>query len=323
MHRPAFPSSTSHLMSRTCCQRSCRTCLPTPQDPKVKLFHLYEKYARPCFKALYPDSLDPVLHALTEGHCHKVASAMAATRKEARLAAVYEGIPSDVRPYLPMLLSPLMLTALVAMSRLDRLTRLNNPSFCIVLLHKLRLPLFAPGDAPQCRRGKRPDIYGDHFFSCKKCHKMAAHHQIRNALHLILQELGLITGLCYTKVDVKLEAKRLLKRYPRKRPLNVAVSLRHNHTYKHTNRSNGNVAIAGADVTLIKFKPLLDCGDLSQLTAQAVRRHQVKEQAKLRGTGKKDSLLGVTIPPHSYMTEVNKAGLALTLLPSMPLTPLD
>lgn len=230
-----------------------------------------------------------------------------------RLKAVYNKVPADVRLYLSMILNPLTSTALVATSCIDKSTCLDNTSIQIALLRKLRFPLWLLGAVPRCHCSKVPDMYGDHFFACKKCHKTRAHNQIKNTLHLIFQELSLITGLCYTKHKVRLEAKRLLKCYPQKLPLDIVVGLYHQQVYEQADRSGRQVVVTRVDAILVKFDPLPDCDDPQKLAKKAVGRHQLKERAKLRGAGKKDSLLQTKIQPEDYMVAVNKADEALIL----------
>lgn len=50
---------------------------------------------------------------------------------------------------------------------------------------------------------------------------MGLHDHIRNALHLVMPEVGLMTGLYYTREDIQKQCRELLSCFPLKPPLNV------------------------------------------------------------------------------------------------------
>lgn len=110
-------------------------------------FARYRCHAEPAFRLLYPKADDAVDHAIHLGRRTRVVKAIKELNAEREVEAVYEAVPDEVRPYLPMMLSKHTSTsvALVGMSRLDRATQLDNTLFRIAILRKFRLPLW---DAP-------------------------------------------------------------------------------------------------------------------------------------------------------------------------------
>lgn len=110
-------------------------------------------------------------------------------------------------------------------------------------------------------------------------HKGMAHNRIRNSLHLILEEVGPLLGLCFSQEDVRLEARNLSPRFLRWRPADVAAAMRQHHRSGHR-RSPFHTY--GTDVNLLKFRPLTHCDDFDTEIAQAMSRHTVRgvEEAK-------------------------------------------
>lgn len=171
-------------------------------------------HADRAFSRLYPDAEDVIHHAIHLGRRTKVAKAIKLTYADEELEAVQAEVPPEVQPYLSAMLCPLTSLALVGMSHQDQATCLDNDLFRLAILRKLHLLLWDAPPARLCRCGKTIDIYGDHFFTCSKMHKGGAHNVICNALHLILEELGPIAGLCFMRNDVRLEAQNLSQRFP-------------------------------------------------------------------------------------------------------------
>jgi hypothetical protein len=87
--------------------------------------------------------------------------------------------------------------ALLNASRQFADLRLPSPYFQLMINQNLCLPIIAPGIICPC--GQEIDIYGDHFFQCKKYSKMQPSNRIRDCIHFIIAETGQHAGLISSK----------------------------------------------------------------------------------------------------------------------------
>lgn len=152
--------------------------------------------------------------------------------------------------------------------------------------------------------------------TCEKCHKGTAHNQVRNALHLVMEELGPLAGLCYTREDVRLQARNLSPRFPRKRPADVAAAL-HQHHRSEVVRCPCHTF--GTDVNILKFATLSNCGDRDSAVAQAMSRHQFGERGKLKGRSKFDTFWQRKVLAEDYVEDLLDNGVLLSAFTVCPL----
>jgi hypothetical protein len=87
--------------------------------------------------------------------------------------------------------------ALLNASRRFADLRLPSPYFRLMINRNLRLPVIEPGIFCTC--GHAIDIYGDHYFQCKKYSKMKSSNRIRDCLHFLIAETGQHAGLISSK----------------------------------------------------------------------------------------------------------------------------
>lgn len=281
-----------------------------------RFFRTYRSHAYKVLKRLYPDEEDAVEHAIYHRRRTKVAKAIKLTRGDEELEELREKVPLDVRPYLPGMLCPHTSLALVGMSPLDKAARLDNAIFRLAMLQKLHLLLWDSPPARACLCGKEINVYGDHFFTCEKTHKEAASNQICNVLHLILEEVGPLSGLCFSRDDMCLEAQNLSLQFPRKRPEDVAAAMRQHH---RSNSKRSPFHTYGTDVNLLKFCLLSHCDDYDNEIAQAISRHQYKERLKLKGKMKLDLFLQQKVAAEEYVADLMDNSVMLSAFTVCPL----
>jgi hypothetical protein len=138
--------------------------------------------------------------------------------KQRQLTSFLSDAPPDIRPHLPMILNRHTSEGLLCMSRRCHDQRLPSPYFRLMFCRKLRLPVYS-GALSTCSCSKPIDEFGDHFFSCQRFHpKTAAHNAIRDALHLILSEIGIHAGIISSRSAIHREPLNLAQCHPTSRP---------------------------------------------------------------------------------------------------------
>ena len=191
---------------------------------------------------------------------------------------------TEVKAAIPSLLEAHTSKALLDLPRTHAEYRIPNELFRTALRRKLRLPLYhRDGPRPTCPCGATVDIYGDHFFQCRKCSKTALHDKIRDALYSVFTNLANLTGMVYSKTDVHHEPKGLIAHLSGRRPADVGLRL---HPHHHSQRSTSRHAYAAVDVTITGTPPTAP--DSDQPT-QSLQNHMRKEILKLRGATRKES----------------------------------
>jgi len=200
------------------------------------------------------------------------------TFKRTQLTTFMATAPEYMRPHLPMLLNRHTSEALLCMSRRCRDHRLPTPYFRLMFCRKLRLEIYS-GSRSSCPCGKLLDTYGDHFFTCQRFHsKTTAHNMIRDALHLILTEIGTHAGLITNRAQVRREQLNLVHCYPTSRPGDLCVECC--PTYVSPPLLPFAKAAVDVRVTGSFYPP---SGGDSSYTVSVTKHHQVAEREKLCG----------------------------------------
>ena len=128
----------------------------------------------------------------------------------------------EKKPHIPSILESALLTTLLRPFRKIIENRLDN-FICIISYRRIRwMPLFHEKYTIQCTCNKLIDIYGDHFFSCRKYNKIAIHNHIRDTTHFITLTIGTHASSIPSKDACKLEETNLLS-FPFIRPGGITL----------------------------------------------------------------------------------------------------
>ena len=132
--------------------------------------------------------------------------------------------------------------------------RLPNDTFTTLLQRKLRLPCLPPELLnKQCRHCQTTlDPFGDHLFQCRNISKTALHNQARDTLYTICTSLAPLAGLVHTTHGISRETPSLLPQHIRKRPADVALTIRPQALFHPPPHPVSTVAI---DVTITRSTP--------------------------------------------------------------------
>jgi len=84
---------------------------------------------------------------------------------------VFTIAPPIIKQHIPSILKSIIPTTLLRPCRQIKENRLNNFNFIISFRRSHRLPLFHESSAIKCTCNQVIDIFGDHFFSCRKHNK--------------------------------------------------------------------------------------------------------------------------------------------------------
>ena len=164
-------------------------------------FKIFQDYAPEIAEFVAPsrttNKLEYMIHtsstATIRNKCKDIANEMACRD-------LLEHKDNAVRSAAPGLLQPQTSYPFIATSRKNKSNHLPNETMVIGLRRKLRIPMWHKNCKLHCcckRDGKHPriDIYGDHFFSCKKHNKVVMHNSVRDASALPITRL-----LCDTNI---------------------------------------------------------------------------------------------------------------------------
>jgi hypothetical protein len=142
----------------------------------------------------------------------------------------------------------------------------------------LCLPItIAPGIICPC--GQEINIYGDHFFQCKKYSKMQPSNRIRDCIHCIIAETGQHAGLISSKRDVLTEPINLAQHNPTSRPADTFINL----TPTYADPPIIPFLQLAIDVTITPPFPITDGDGPSTYAASAINHHQQYERNKFGG----------------------------------------
>ena len=203
------------------------------------------------------------------------------SHKRRSLDSLHSLAPLAFRPLLPSLLSPLTSAPFRPMSRKDPDLRVPNDTFSLALCRKLRLPCLPLALTHQlCLCGAALDPYGDHFFSCRRFSKAAAHNKIRDGLFLCVSQLGPIAEFIHTHSDVLLEPHHLLAQHPTSRPADVGLFLHPSYP----SCTGAPFRFAALDVTITPSLPsTTHLADTYNYAESARRLHLDSERHKFNG----------------------------------------
>ena len=136
---------------------------------------------------------------------------------------VFRIAPLNIKKHIPSILKSIIPTTLLRPCRQIAENRLNNYNFILSFRRSHRLPLFHETSKITCTCNQTIDIYGDHFFSCRKHSKKKMHNHIRNTTHFITSMLGPHANFIPTKEECNMEEQGLLPTYPSLRPGDVIL----------------------------------------------------------------------------------------------------
>ena len=191
------------------------------------LYHSWQLYVPLPLLCLLPKTIKMWIMLLTTlldiSICEPSPMILLHSFKQKQLSTFMANAPDYVKPHLPMLLNCHTSEALLCMSHHCHDQWLSPPYFHLIFCHKLCLPIYS-GTRPTCACSKPLDEFGDHFFSCQ-CYysKMTTHNAIRDALHLIVSEIGTHAGLIASRSYVQCEQLNLAHCYPTSRPGDLVV----------------------------------------------------------------------------------------------------
>ena len=198
--------------------------------------------------------------------------------------------PSYV-PHLASILSPHMLSPLVAMSHSIPGHRLMNWNFMYGMLWKLRLPIYDPANCPRCWCGKTHDCWSDHVFGCTENNKTIAHHFIQDGWALALQRVLASAGHILPTAKLEMEKPHLIDCDLGANPLdlsfniNPSPSLAAPATCEYT-CVDGDVMITPPPVE--HFDSSKSVNVIESVTAAANMQLQRKEKGKFMQESKRD-----------------------------------
>ena len=123
---------------------------------------------------------------------------------------VFRIAPPHTKKHILSILKSIIPTTLLRPSRQIAENRLNNYNFILSFRRSHILPLFHETSKIKCTCNQLIDIYGDHFFSCRKHSKKKMHNHIRNTIHFITSMLGPHANFIPTKEEYNMEEEDLL-----------------------------------------------------------------------------------------------------------------
>jgi hypothetical protein len=189
-----------------------------------------------------------------------------------------QDLDTEILDILPSLLSPTTSVPMHSLPRRFADHRLPPDTYRLLLLRKLRLPLFNTDTPPRCPFcPKHCDLYGDHLFSCgfsKKC-KPSLHNHIRDTVYTILSLLAPLAGLARTTNDIQREPKNRLPEFPQRRPLDVVLDL--------VTPTNAGAISIGVDVTIPHVSSSLSKKSYPSIPL-IFRTHLASIRSKLQGS---------------------------------------
>ena len=133
---------------------------------------------------------------------------------------------TDKHLHLESLTVPWMSIPLHSMSRQHKDQRLDNRTYRLALMRRLRLPLLPPSLVDtNCTCGKPLDPFGDHIFSCPNAHKGKLSNAIRDTNAHLLRTLAPLAAFTDSPDSVTIETPQLAPSDLRKRPADVGMHL--------------------------------------------------------------------------------------------------
>ena len=149
---------------------------------------------------------------------------------------------------LPSILTPATSYLLIRMNRSNPTNRLDNWSFLLATLRKLRLPIYNSTNPPRCSCGIIHDPWGDHTFCCKKHNKKLAHNFIRDNWATTLQPAIALAGYIAPSSPLQTELPFLTPNDISARPFDISFD-----PEPHPSRPaacNCPYTTIGADITI-------------------------------------------------------------------------
>ena len=151
--------------------------------------------------------------------------------------------PIEVQRALPSILSSPIPTTLLRPCRQIKENRLNNFDFTLAFRRSHRMAIIPTDITLQCTCGKTIDIYGDHFFHCKKHSKTSMHNHMRDCIHFITSALGPLANFTPSSSCYKKEESDLLPSFPSLRPADISIHQDDNPLNRYFRKNNPITAI--------------------------------------------------------------------------------
>ena len=246
------------------------------QSSDLRIHRLFRLYGKSLLHYRFPD--DPSAHALTTLTDSPLD--LRGFRRDfhrlhyKRLLPTLADSPA-ISVHLESLTVPWMSIPLHSMSRQHKDQRLDNRTYRLALMRRLRLPLLPPSLVDtNCTCGKPLDPFGDHIFSCPNAHKGKLSNAIRDTNAHLLRTLAPLAAFTDSPDSVTIETPQLAPSDLRKRPADVGMHLSPSYLPRQSPHAARYVAL---DVTVPA--PALSSG-VSQSAVTATQRHLVAEKQK-------------------------------------------